>query len=425
MKGICLQWRLIGCARFLLFASLAAGQIAANPSSVNFGSVQVGSTSSQSTVVSNISSSKVQISQATVSGTNFSISGPSLPINLSPGQSVTFSFSFGPQSAVSSTGSVSLVSKNVGGGSGKNNGASNSTTMIIPVSGTGVSAGQLAANPTSVSFSAQTGTSQTLSQALTNSGGSSVTVSQATLTGSGFSISGLNLPFTLPAGQTYTFSVTFAPTASGTVSGSISVASDASDPTLLISLSGTGTSSGQLTVSPSGLNFGTVTVGSSVSQTGTLSATGSSVTVSSASLSNSEFALSGLSLPLTLAAGQSVPFTMTFAPQTSGTASGTAGFASNASNAPTSQSLTGSGGTQHSVNLSWVDSSAVAGYNIYRGGTSGGPYTKINSALDATTAYTDSTVQAGQTYYYVTTAMDSSGTESAYSNEVQAVIPSP
>jgi hypothetical protein len=29
----------------------------------------------------------------------------------------------------------------------------------------------------------------------------------------------------------------------------------------------------------------------------------------------------------------------------------------------------------------------------------------------------------GTTYYYVTTAMDSSGTESTFSNEVQAIIP--
>jgi len=65
------------------------------------------------------------------------------------------------------------------------------------------------------------------------------------------------------------------------------------------------------------------------------------------------------------------------------------------------------------------------GYNVYRGSQSGGPYTKINSALDASTIYTDSSVQAGQTYYYVTTAVDSNGVESAYSNQIQAPVPSP
>jgi TolB protein len=37
--------------------------------------------------------------------------------------------------------------------------------------------------------------------------------------------------------------------------------------------------------------------------------------------------------------------------------------------------------------------------------------------------YTDSSVQNGTTYYYVTTAVDSSGNESTYSNEASANIP--
>jgi fibronectin type 3 domain-containing protein len=122
-----------------------------------------------------------------------------------------------------------------------------------------------------------------------------------------------------------------------------------------------------------------------------------------------------------------VPITVAFAPQASGTASGALSFASNASNSPT-EPLTGDGVAppQHSVSLSWAAStSTVVGYNVYRGGTSGGPYTKINSALESSTNYTDSSVQAGQTYYYVATAVDSTGAESAYSSQVQAVIPSP
>jgi len=57
---------------------------------------------------------------------------------------------------------------------------------------------------------------------------------------------------------------------------------------------------------------------------------------------------------------------------------------------------------------------------------SGGPYTKINSALDATTTFTDAgTVQAGNTYYWVVTALNSSNLESAHSGEVSATIPTP
>jgi fibronectin type 3 domain-containing protein len=67
----------------------------------------------------------------------------------------------------------------------------------------------------------------------------------------------------------------------------------------------------------------------------------------------------------------------------------------------------------------------VAGYNVYRAGQSGGPYTLLNSALVSGTTYTDPTVQPGQTYYYVATAMDSANLESQYSNQVKAVVPSP
>jgi len=65
----------------------------------------------------------------------------------------------------------------------------------------------------------------------------------------------------------------------------------------------------------------------------------------------------------------------------------------------------------------------VSGYNVYRSTVSGSGYTKINSSLVALLTYTDSTVQSGTTYFYVTTAVDSSGSESVHSNEVSAAIP--
>src|SRR5271167_2179344 len=79
---------------------------------------------------------------------------------------------------------------------------------------------------------------------------------------------------------------------------------------------------------------------------------------------------------------------------------------------------------QHSVNLSWkASTSAVVGYNVYRRGTSG--LVKLNSVPVAGTSYVDSTVQPGQTYYYMTKAVNAKGTESTASNEIRADIPSP
>ncbi|HZS57271.1 MAG TPA: fibronectin type III domain-containing protein [Bryobacteraceae bacterium] len=86
-----------------------------------------------------------------------------------------------------------------------------------------------------------------------------------------------------------------------------------------------------------------------------------------------------------------------------------------------------SGPPVHSVTLNWMVSSSpnVIGYYVYRGSTSGGPYTRLSGSLDAGTGYTDSSVQGGQTYFYVVTAVNNVGVESGYSTEVQVTIPSP
>ena len=79
-----------------------------------------------------------------------------------------------------------------------------------------------------------------------------------------------------------------------------------------------------------------------------------------------------------------------------------------------------------SVSLTWTAStSVVAGYNVYRGTQSGGPYTLINSSLDTGTTYSDATVHGGQSYYYVATAVTSNGVESVHSNEAQVSVPYP
>jgi fibronectin type 3 domain-containing protein len=82
----------------------------------------------------------------------------------------------------------------------------------------------------------------------------------------------------------------------------------------------------------------------------------------------------------------------------------------------------------HSVVLTWDASTStdVIGYNVYRSGVSGGPYARLNGSIPVLAlTYTDTTVQAGLTYYYVVTAVDPEGTESAYSNEASALVPYP
>jgi hypothetical protein len=286
----------------------------------------------------------------------------------------------------------------------------------------------LAASASTLAFgSVAQSKSSNLTETLTNNGGSPVTISAANISGAGFSVSGPSLPITLAASQRATFTVTFAPASSGSASGTLAIVSTAANPTLDIALAGSAITLGQLSVSPASLNFGNVVVAASSSLNGTLQASVSSVTISAASSGGSQFELAGISLPVTLAPGQSASFSVTFNPATAGAASASLSFASDAANSPTAQALAGNGiaATPHSVGLSWNAStgSGVIGYNVYRGSTSGGPYLKINDAPQAGTAYTDSSVSAGQTYYYVTTAFTSGGDESSYSNQVDVVVP--
>ena len=395
---------------------IAQGQVSPSPSSFSFGSVQTGTSKSLSGTLTNSGGSTLTISAASASGSGFSLSGLTAPVTLNAGQSTSFTVLFAPTASGAASGSISVTS----------NGAN--PNLSIPLSGTGVTPGALSANPTSLSFgSVQVGNNSSKSETVTNTGGSTVTISQANVTGAVFSITGLTLPTSLSSNQSVTFTVTFAPTAAGSASGSLSIVSDASNSPLSIALSGTGTAPGQLAVSPATLSFGNVVVGTSSSLNGTLNATGAAVTVSSASITNNEFVLSGISLPATIGAGSSASFTVTFTPQASGAASGSLSFTSNATNSPTVQSVTGTGTAppQHSVSLTWNSSANAVGYNIYRGSVSGGPYSIINTSLDASTALTDNNVTAGQTYYYVVTAVDASSNESGYSNQTTAVIPTP
>src|SRR6202040_1846440 len=96
----------------------------------------------------------------------------------------------------------------------------NAATLAIPLSGTGVTPGVLAATPSSLSFAnVQTGKSQTLAESVTNNGGSSVTITQASPSGAGYSVTGLTLPVTLAPNQSAGFSVVFAPISVGNTSG--------------------------------------------------------------------------------------------------------------------------------------------------------------------------------------------------------------
>jgi hypothetical protein len=265
---------------------------------------------------------------------------------------------------------------------------------------------------------------------LKNVGTKALRIRAKSLTGSSFTFGNFPLPVTIGAGGSIKMPVTFTPAVTGTNKGVITLTSNALNPQFVINVQGVGIAgnTAHLTETPTPIDFGSVTLGSSASLSMTLSATGAPVTITAVQSNSSEFTLPGLSLPLTVAVGQNLPVTVRFTPNASGTASGQLTLTSNADNSPTTVPMTGVGvvAGSHSADLNWdASKDIVVGYNVYRGGTHGGPYSQINPVLDATTSYTDSTVQSGKTYYYVATAVNALLQESAPSNEVKVVIPTP
>ena len=239
-----------------------------------------------------------------------------------------------------------------------------------------------------------------------------------------------HVPVNIQPNASVQLPVIFKPTERGWTGGIVTLACNDPKSPVTMHVGGAGfyPDAPELGVSPASLNFGNVTVGSSASLQATLTASTSAVTISSDGSLSSEFAILDVHVPLTIPAGQSIPVTFQFTPKASGTASTKAGFTSNAANSPTVEQLTGTGVAQasHSVDLSWHEGDGNAvGYNVYRGTVDGGPYEQLNTALDASTNYTDSTVASGTTYYYAATAVNEQGQESGYSNIATAVIPTP
>ena len=102
-------------------------------------------------------------------------------------------------------------------------------TLILNASSSSLAFGSVNVSASSV---------QTVS--FTNAGTANVTISNVSISGAGFNATGIAAGTVLTPGQSAALSVTFAPAASGSVTGSITVSSNATAGTKIVSLTGTG-----------------------------------------------------------------------------------------------------------------------------------------------------------------------------------------
>src|SRR3984957_17914942 len=176
--------------------------ISVTPSLVSFGNVKIKTQTSQALKLSNPGANDLVISQATISGEGFSLSGLTAPMTVAAGSGVSFTVLFQPMTTGTASASISI--------------SSNATTAPVPVSltGTGVteSPPAITAAPTAISFGSLTvKASATQTVKLSNTGTADLAISQATLSGTGFSMSGLTAPVTIAAGAGPSFMVSSQP----------------------------------------------------------------------------------------------------------------------------------------------------------------------------------------------------------------------
>ena len=411
--------------------SAAAGSFTASPTTVAFGSVTVGSPATNHISLVNSSSDPVVISGLTVSSNLFSLSGAgTLPYTVAANSTATLNVQFGP----SNTGAVSaqlVIASNSPG----------NPTSTVQLTGSGVAAAAPAAgagltvSSSTVAFgSVAVGTPAVQPVTLTSSGTAPVIVSGASLSGSGFTMSGVTFPLTLAAGQTATLNVQFDPTAAGAATGNLIVASDAqASVSDVVQMTGTGIAAAStapgvagLTVSASAVAFGSVAVGTPSTQSLTLTSSGTAaVIVSGATLSGAGFTMSGATFPLTLNAGQTATLSLQFDPTAAGAATGNLTISSDSSSNSTAVATLSGTGVPMAVDLSWnaPSDSEIAGFNVYRATGSSSSYSRLNGSVSSPASFTDSTIQAGITYQYYVTTVDSTGAESGPSNTATVVTP--
>jgi hypothetical protein len=98
-----------------------------NATSVGFGNVTLNTPATQTVILSSTGTGSVTVNSVVLAGTGFTMSGPTFPATLTPGQTATVGVEFDPTTAGAASGSLTITST-----------SSSNGTVVIPLTGTGV-----------------------------------------------------------------------------------------------------------------------------------------------------------------------------------------------------------------------------------------------------------------------------------------------
>ena len=257
---------------------------------------------------------------------------------------------FAPAAAGARSASLSIT-HNAGG-----------SPASVALDGTGTATAQPAVSldASTLTFGAQVVASASASQSVTvsNAGAAPLVFSGITISGTAaadFTRSGSCSPSgTLAVGASCTLSLSFTPAAAGTRTATLTLASNASNGSAVLSLAGTGVAAVTtgITLSPAALAFGNQTVAStSAPRSVILSSSGTGALSLGAITASAGFTVSH-NCGGSVASAGSCTLSVSFTPPAVGTLAGTLSVVSNAAGSPHTVALTGSGVTTAPV-LAW------------------------------------------------------------------------
>lgn len=320
--------------------------------------------------VGNSGTAAATITGVTVTGTSqIALSAaPAVPITLNPSDTTTFTVEYLPTSGTSVTAQVAIAyTVNT-----------QSANFLFNLTGTAPLLTFTYAFPPNETLTTLTpgntiafpatnvGSPVPVTVNILNSGSGAGSLGSVSVTGAAFQVSNSPAPASIPAGQQISVTVLFVPQAAGSSQGSLTLTFPGSGATF--PLLGTGTTptfSATYTLANGNvypLSTGTAITFPSVDINATTTAvitianqgTGSG-TVTGISITGSAFQLTGLpALPATVPAGQSVHFSIVFAPTQSGSSSGT--YSITFSGGSIAGALTGSTAPSN-ISLSYIDPS--------------------------------------------------------------------
>jgi hypothetical protein len=321
--------------------------IGVSPTSLSFSQTVNTASSAQTVTVSNSGSAPLLLSALSLSGAQaaeFSLASGTTCVaggSIAAGASCSVKLTFTPAASGMRSASLAIT----------HNAAGSPSSVTLNGSGTATPQPAISLNATSLAFSSQVLATASAAQSVTvsNSGAATLTFSGLTLAGSAaadFTRGGTcSAGGTLAAGASCSVSFSFTPSAIGTRSATLTLASDASNGSAVLSMSGTGAAlpAPAVSLSPGSLAFGNQTVGMSSSvRSVTLANTGSGAFGITAVTASAGFGVSH-NCGASLAAGASCTLSVSFTPSTIGSLSGNISVASNAAGSPHAVNLSGSG----------------------------------------------------------------------------------